>query len=169
MFWIWFAICFVCFAIRTLFNYLNSVEYKAAGKKRVITFIYVVMGILWFSWFSMNFNDPLKVPLPLWPRVLGLLFFVTGVSLFVFAHAGMGRLKDEGHLVTTGIYSKIRNPMYLGFILWAIGFPLFLQSMLTLASAVLWIVHFLMWKILEEKELQRRFSWYREYKARTWF
>jgi protein-S-isoprenylcysteine O-methyltransferase Ste14 len=127
------------------------------------------MGILWFSWFSMNFNDPLKVSLPLWLRVLGFLFFITGVSLFVFAHAGMGRLKDEGHFVTTGIYSKIRNPMYLGFILWVMGFPVFLQSMLTLASVVLWIAHFIIWKKLEEKDLQRRFGGYREYKARTWF
>ncbi|MGD8979738.1 MAG: methyltransferase, partial [candidate division WOR-3 bacterium] len=68
-----------------------------------------------------------------------------------------------------GIYSRIRNPMYLGFIVWVIGFPVFMQSMLTLLSAVLWIIHFMIWKTLEEKDLQRRFNGYREYMARTWF
>jgi protein-S-isoprenylcysteine O-methyltransferase Ste14 len=38
-----------------------------------------------------------------------------------------------------------------------------------LASVVLWIAHFIIWKKLEEKDLQRRFDGYREYKARTWF
>jgi protein-S-isoprenylcysteine O-methyltransferase Ste14 len=169
VFWIWAAICFVSFAIRTLYNYSNYIGNKTAAKKQVTVFIYVVMGVLWFSWFSMNFNDPVSTSLPLWLRLLGLLFFITGVSLFVFAHAGMGRLKDDGSFVTSGIYSRIRNPMYLGFILWVIGFPVFLQSILTLVSGVFWVAHFWIWKVLEEKDLLRRFSGYREYKMRTWF
>ena len=169
MFWISFAVCFICFAIRTLYNYLNYPGSKFTAKKWVTVFIYGVMAILWFAWFQMNFTDPLKPSLPLWLRAIGLVFFIVGVSLFLFAHAGLGRSKDKGQLVMSGIYSRIRNPMYLGFILWVIGFPVFVQSMLTLASAVLWTVHFLIWKRLEEKDLERRFKDYRAYKARTWF
>ncbi len=169
MFWVSFAVCFVCFAIRTLFNYLNYKENKIAAKKWVIAAIYFIMFILWFSWGLMNFNDPVSLPLPLWLRLIGLVLFIIGVSLFIFAHAGLGRLRNEGKFVTQGIYSKFRNPMYLGFMIWVIGFPVFMKSMLTLASAILWIVHFMIWKTLEEKELERRFKGYREYKARTWF
>jgi protein-S-isoprenylcysteine O-methyltransferase Ste14 len=169
MFWICFVVCFVCFAIRTLYNYLNYREHKIAAKKGVITAIYFVMFILWYSWGMMNFNDPVSLSLPLWLRLIGLLLFITGVLLFIFAHVGMGRLRNEGKFITKGIYSKFRNPMYLGFIIWVIGFPVFMESMLTLASAVLWIAHFMTWKTLEEKDLERRFEDYREYKARTWF
>jgi len=169
IFWISFAVCFLCFLARTVYNYLNFRKPDLVAKKYVTTVIYIVMGILWFAWFQMNFTDPVKVSLPLWFRLLGLAFFIIGVSLFLFAHAGLGRLKDDGKLVKRGIYSRIRNPMYLGFILWVIGFPVFLQSMLALASAVLWITHFMIWKTLEEKELERRFENYREYKAQTWF
>ena len=169
MFWIWFVICFACFAIRTLYNYVNHRGCKISSKKPMITTIYIVMGVLWFSWFQMNFIDPVKISLPLWLRMLGLLFFIIGVSFFLFAHAGMRRLRNEGQLVTSGIYSKIRNPMYLGFILWVVGFPVFLQSILTLTSAFLWIPYFLIWKILEERDLQRRISGYHEYRSRTWF
>jgi len=169
MFWAWFVICFMCFAIRTFYNYWDYRGHKLAKKKEVITIIYVLMAVLWFSWFQMNFIDPVKMSLPLWLRVLGLLFFIIGVAFFFLAHAVMGRLKDEGLFVKRGIYSRIRNPMYLGFIVWVVGFPVFMQSILTLASAVLWIAHFMVWKVLEEKDLERRISGYREYRSRTWF
>jgi protein-S-isoprenylcysteine O-methyltransferase Ste14 len=117
----------------------------------------------------MNFNDPVKVTVPTVLRYTGLALFVVGVSLFLFAHRGMGRLKGEDKLVTTGIFSKLRNPMYLGFMVWVVGFPLFMQSILTLASAILWILHFFFWKVLEEKELAKKFSEYSDYKKKTWF
>ncbi len=126
------------------------------------------MGILWFAWFSMNFNDPMKVVLPAALRFAGLVLFILGVLLILLAHGSMRRVK-EGQLVTTGIFSKLRNPMYFGFIAWVIGFPLFMQSMLTLASAFLWIAHFLYWRALEEKELELKFSEYSDFKKRTWF
>ena len=168
-FWISFGVCFVCFVVRTLYNYYNYRGCKIAAKKSVIITIYVLMAVLWFAWFQMNFTDPVKMSLPLWLRLVGLTFFVIGVSLFLFAHAGLGRLKEEGRLIKTGIYSRIRNPMYLGFIVWVVGFPVFMQSVLTLLSAGLWITHFMIWKTLEEKDLLQRFDGYQEYMARTWF
>lgn len=169
MFWIFFGICFVCFGVRTVYNYLRYTKHGLVDKPYVTTLIYFDMGVLWFTWFSMNFNDPVRVTVLPVLRYTGLVLFILGVSLFLFAHSGMGRLKGEDKLVTTGIFSKLRNPMYLGFMVWVVGFPLFIQSMLTLASAVLWIPHFFCWKVLEERELEKRFSEYSDYKKRTWF
>lgn len=154
---------------RSIFNYLTYREHRLVEKKYVTVLVYVAMGIFWFFWFNMNFSDPVKVALPMWLRCLGLLMFVAGVSLFVVAHRGMQGFEEKGRLATTGVYAKIRNPMYLGFIVWVIGLPIFLESMLTLASAVFWIAHFLHWKSLEEKKLEQEFSEYRDYKRRTWF
>ena len=169
MFWICFSICFVCLAWRSTFNYLNYRKHRLVERKYVVILTYVAMGVFWFFWFNMNLNDPVKAALPMWFRSLGLFMFVAGVSLFVIAHRGMRGFEEKGQLVTTGVDAKVRNPMYLGFVLWVIGLPVFLQSMLTLASAVFWIAHFLYWKNLEEKELAQKFSEYREYKKRTWF
>jgi protein-S-isoprenylcysteine O-methyltransferase Ste14 len=127
------------------------------------------MGILWFSWFQMCFSDPIKIDIPDWIRYIGLLLFLTGVFLFIFSHMKLGGFEDKGELITGGIYSKIRNPMYVGFIIWIIGFPVFTQSIATIASAAIWILHIVYWKILEEKELERRYKEYREYRKRTWF
>jgi protein-S-isoprenylcysteine O-methyltransferase Ste14 len=70
---------------------------------------------------------------------------------------------------TGGVYSKIRSPMYLGFILWIVGLPIFTRSFITLASSVIWIPHFLCWKLLEEKVLEEKFEGYADCKKSTWF
>ncbi|MBN1893943.1 isoprenylcysteine carboxylmethyltransferase family protein [bacterium] len=127
------------------------------------------MFVLWFSWFQMCLLDPTILPVPGWIRGLGLFLFVAGVFLFVFSHTKMKGFEGRGVLIKTGIYSRIRNPMYLGFIIWIIGFPLFMRKMLSSLSSVIWIVHILVWKFLEEKELEKKYPEYGEYKARTWF
>ncbi|GAB6274434.1 MAG: hypothetical protein STSR0004_12970 [Peptococcaceae bacterium] len=107
--------------------------------------------------------------IPDWIRYIGLLLFLTGVFLFIFSHIKLKGFEDKGEIITGGIYSKIRNPMYLGFIIWIIGFPIFMQGLITLASSAIWIPHIMYWKMLEEKELEKKYKEYREYKKKTWF
>lgn len=168
-FLILFGTCFGCFMLRTAFNILKYRKSKWAKNKKIVTLIFIVMGILWLSWFQMVFNDPIEMTLPEWARYIGLALFIIGVSLFIFAHIKLKGFEDRGHLVTEGIYSKIRNPMYFGFILWIVGFPIFMQAFATLASGIIWIACFMYWKILEEKELEEKYDEYKEYKKRTWF
>ena len=168
-FFLWFGICFVCFCYRTVFNILKYHNNKLVQNKFVFSSVFIVMFILWFSWFQMCFIDPIKMSLPIWIKYIGLLFFITGVFLFIFSHSKLKGFEDKGYVVKKGIYSKIRNPMYLGFIIWIIGFPIFMQKLLTLLSSIIWIAHFIIWKVIEEKELERKYPDYKEYKKKTWF
>ena len=59
--------------------------------------------------------------------------------------------------------------MYLGFIIWIIGFPVYMNAAFTLASAIIWIPHILYWKVSEEKQLEQEFKDYQQYKKKTWF
>ena len=164
-----FAACFICFMLRTAFNILKYRKSKWAENKNIFRGILIVMFILWFSWFQMVFYDPVEMNIHDWVRYAGLALFIIGVSLFILSHIKMKGFEDRGHLVTEGIYSKIRNPMYLGFILWVIGLPIFMQGMAALASGVIWTAFFMYWKMLEEKELEEKYEGYEEYKKRTWF
>lgn len=168
-FFICFGSCFLCYLLRTAFNVLKYKKNPLADNKRIVTSIYVVMGILWFSWFQMCFLDPIKINIPAWIRFIGLVLFSLGVFLFIFSNTKLKGFEDKGRLITGGIYSKIRNPMYLGFIMWIIGFPIFMQGLVTLASSIIWISYILYWKILEEKELEKQYIDYLEYKKETWF
>jgi len=169
VFSIWVGICFICYVVRTVFNILKHKNSPLAENRKIVTSIFIVMGILWFSWFQMCFSDPIKTNIPDWIRYIGLLLFLIGVFLFIFSHMKLRGFEDKGELITDGIYSKIRNPMYVGFIIWIIGFPAFMQSVVTLASSAIWISLIIYWKTLEERELEKKYKEYREYREKTWF
>ena len=164
-----FAVCFVCFILRTAFNILKYKKSKRAHNKAVYGAILLIMFVLWFSWGWMVFTDPVKIDIPEWLRYLGLALFVIGVSLFILSHIKLKGFEGNKSLVRDGIYSRVRNPMYSGFILWVFGFPLFMQAFASLASGVIWSAFFIYWKALEEKELEEKYAEYRDYKKRTWF
>ena len=116
----------------------------------------------------MSLNDPYRMNLPSWARYTGLAFFIIGVCFFIFSHLKI-RGQETDKLTTTGIYSKIRHPMYLGFIIWIIGFPIFTNAAFTLASAIIWVPHILYWRSSEERQLVKKYKDYQDYKKRTWF
>jgi len=168
LFYIAFGVCFICFAIRTSYYVLANRGSRLTENRKFITMLFVTMFFLWLSWFWMSFNDPYEMALPLWARYTGLAFFIIGFCLFLFSHRTIkGQASDK--LIASGIYSKIRHPMYLGFIIWVIGFPIFTNATFTLASAIIWIPHILYWRISEERQLERKYKDYQEYKKKTWF
>jgi len=152
--------------LRTALNVLLDRKRRFGANKKVYPAIGIVMFVLWFS---MNFSDPIGMSIPLWVRYAGLVLSIGGACLFVLSHKQMRGFSDKGHLVTEGVYSRIRHPTYPGFILALIGFPVFMQNLLTLASGLIWVPHILYWKLLEERELEKKYKEYAGYKKRTWF
>ena len=75
----------------------------------------------------------------------------------------------SGDLIQTGLFSITRHPMYLGFIFWIIGYPLFQQAQTALITSMIWILNILFWRKIEEKELERKYNNYIEYKKETLF
>ncbi|MFC1909086.1 methyltransferase family protein [Chloroflexota bacterium] len=172
IFYVFFGVCFICFVIRSSYYVLANRGNELAESKRFITILFAVMFILWFAWFFMSFNDPYRMNLPFWARYTGLAVFIVGFLFFILSHTifrSLSKGQETDKLVTTGIYSKIRNPMYLGFIIWIVGLPIFTNAGFTLASAIIWIPHILYWKSSEERQLAKKYEDYQEYKKRTWF
>jgi protein-S-isoprenylcysteine O-methyltransferase Ste14 len=101
---------------------------------------------------------------------MGILFVGIGAVIFLTALFTIKTLETyEGDLITKGIYSKIRHPMYLGFILWLIGFPLFYGALFSFFLSLPFIANVLFWRYLEEIELEKRFPPYGDYKKTTIF
>jgi len=111
----------------------------------------------------MNISNHVAIP-------LGLLIGLTGFVILILSVKAKKGFDELDHLVTTGMYSKIRNPMYFGIILIHIGFPIAARSLLTLISAIIWIPLIFTWKYLEEQDLEKKLgAEYSEYKKRTMF
>ena len=101
-------------------------------------------------------------------RYAGISLAGIGFIIFFIALYTIKTLESyQGDLITKGIYSKIRHPMYLGFILWLIGFPVFFGSLFSFILSFVFITNILFWRNLEEKELEKRFLSYMDYKKTT--
>ena len=128
------------------------------------------MLLLWSSWYLLCSSDPFVISFPTILKYFGMLLVIIGVVLFLTALFTIKSLETYvGDLITTGIYSMFRHPMYLAFILWLLGLPIYFGGLYSLILAILFIINVLFWKHLEEIELIKRFPGYKDYKKRTLF
>lgn len=114
-----------------------------------------------------------RYPVDAW-TFAGLAIFFPSLILWTVAHLQLGRsfavMAHARELVTRGIYSKIRHPIYVfGLLL--------LLSLIICARKPLWLIPWGMIVAMqivrakkEEGALEDKFGEaYREYKRRTWF
>lgn len=167
-FWL-FGICFICHLFRTIYMVLQSKQNLKYLNKSLYFLMFINMVVLWISWFKMCERDPYYLTLPSGSWWIGLGIFVIGIVMFFVSLIQLRAFEHTKRLVTTGVYRKIRHPMYFAFIMWLIGYPVFLQARLTLISAFIWIPNVLIWMHLEEKKLIKKFPDYSAYQKKTWF
>ena len=74
---------------------------------------------------------------------------------------------SQAKLVTSGIYSKIRHPMYSSIILISTAYLLYRYSVVTLASSFVIVLFFIIKIQVEDKMLTDQFPEYKEYKENT--
>jgi protein-S-isoprenylcysteine O-methyltransferase Ste14 len=147
---------------------------KDAGRinpesKPIFILIFTVMCILWACWFSLCPLDPIHIPLPEYARWGGYALVVAGLVLAVGALMQLKGLENIDRLVTSGLFARIRHPMYAGFVLWILGWSLYHQAALSLVVGLLGIGHIVYWGRLEERRLLARYGQrYREYQSATW-
>jgi protein-S-isoprenylcysteine O-methyltransferase Ste14 len=168
-FFIWLGIGLITHCLRTVYEIRKTYRKMQPGK---VSFILMFMNMifLWASWISMCDTDIVKIPVPDAVRYGSLVVFFAGVIIFFVALSTIRAVEThEGDMVTRGIYSKIRHPMYLGFIFWLIGYSVYSGAVLSFAVSIVFGANILFWRYLEEKELVRRYPMYIEYKKRTLF
>jgi protein-S-isoprenylcysteine O-methyltransferase Ste14 len=138
----------------------------AATGLGVVPVVYIATP--WLRFADYRFN-----PLLAW---LGTLTFGGALCLFYRTHRELGRNWSvslevrEGHaLVTTGVYSRIRHPMYAAFWLWAIAQALLLPNWIAGPAGIIGfcILYFL--RVGEEERLMLETfgEQYRSYMNRT--
>ena len=168
-FFVFVIVCLVTHIIRLIYEILKHKKLLKASK---LTFVVVFtdMALLWMSWFVLCSLDIYRINLPVNIHYAGLLLTVLGGFAFFTGLLTIKTLESyDGNLITKGIYSKVRHPMYLGFILWLIGFPVFVGGYFSFFLSFIFIANVLFWRYLEEKELEERFSEYKDYKRKTFF
>ena len=165
-----FLVCRVCHIFRSLYEILKYKNKVSPDNKIVFSLVLVDMCLLWMSWFMMCDIDPVKLTIPFSLRIFGLVLFLAGIFLFAYSVLRLKTLDNyQGKLIQDGLFSITRHPMYLGFIFWLIGYSVFQQSKYTLLTSIIWILNILFWRSIEEKQLDRTYPDFGEYKKKTIF
>jgi protein-S-isoprenylcysteine O-methyltransferase Ste14 len=136
-------------------------------KTNVATLVVLVVGAVVLLWYALA--------MPATPmRITGLAIAIPSFLLLVAARVQLGGSFSvrprASELVTTGIYARIRNPIYVfsalaiaGGIIWTER-PIFLLILAVIVPAQMVRVR------KEEQVLEAKFGTaYLEYKRKTWF
>ena len=101
---------------------------------------------------------------------IGLCLMVISISKFIrLGHGTLAPWSPTIHLVTTGIYSYVRNPMIIGVLIILSGEALAACSKnIAIWAIVFFIINNLYFRIYEEPELERKFGKsYRDYRKKV--
>jgi protein-S-isoprenylcysteine O-methyltransferase Ste14 len=134
----------------------------------VFTALQIVIMLALF-WFLITWNGPSN-----WERYVGTVSVVVGAGFIVVARLQLGKsfslAPKAKRLVTAGLYSKIRNPIYV------FGSLLFAGFILVVQRPILWILFVVLVTAQtirarrEARVLEDAFGdEYREYRRKTWF
>jgi protein-S-isoprenylcysteine O-methyltransferase Ste14 len=149
LFFILVAVCVLTHLVRLDYEILKRRKKLKPGKLSFVI-VFTNMALLWVSWFVLCCFDIYKIDIPGFVRYFGLAIVIAGLTFFLIALLTIKTLESyDGDLMTKGIYSKIRHPMYLGFICWLVGFPIFSGALFSIFLALPLIANVLYWRFLE--------------------
>ncbi len=121
----------------------------------------LLMGLVAWALPALHVALPGRVVLAVALALAGGLFGVAGIVAFSRAKTTVHPMKpgEATSLVTTGIYTRTRNPMYLGLLLALLGFGIYLAnpvSLLMLPGFVFYMNRFQI--IPEERAMASNFG-----------
>jgi len=123
------------------------------------------------SWLSIaDYRIPVSC------GVIGIVIFICSLWLLWRSHVDLAEnfspslfIRNRHKLVSSGVYKRIRHPMYLAFWLWALGQALLIPNWI--AGPLGLIAFFLIYSFRVEQEEQQLIDYfgdqYREYQKKT--
>jgi len=180
--WAWLSLLIVITTVRKVHEFKagqrSSLKGIPAPEATAMVLWGLAAGVLpLFYMFSpwLDFADyPFEMPVP--ARAFGVALFVFAIWLLHRSHADLGRqwsptveFKDDHKLVTQGVYTRIRHPMYSAHVLWGIAQALLLPNLIAGPWALILICGVLALRIpREERAMIEEFGdAYRQYMERT--
>jgi protein-S-isoprenylcysteine O-methyltransferase Ste14 len=138
----------------------------------------IMMSIQWGLWSLFPLSTFVEKVRYTILRPYGYLFLIFGLTLFILAnmaHGSTNKLKlnasprpnSSARLVTHGVYSYIRHPIYSSFIQISFGTAFLIGTLGSIAVAAASLIFYYSKSIYEEKLLTQVYPDYNLYKVRT--
>lgn len=135
----------------------------------MISIATLILVLLLTIIFSNQFDSGLS------SQIFGIFLGIVGLIFWIVGKRALGKNFTTTIIpksfVKTGIYSKIRHPLYLGTVLFFLGLGFYSKSIVGIVSTIILIVPLVTYlAILEERELIKKFGTeYLDYKKKTIF
>ncbi|MBK9927552.1 MAG: isoprenylcysteine carboxylmethyltransferase family protein [Anaerolineales bacterium] len=175
--WIYFGAIVVEMVIRAPISRKQRKEPKT--NRQVTTQEIISLGLLFVAmlfipiiYVSTHWLDFANYTLPVWANWLGVIIIILALFVFWRSHADLGlnwspslEIREKHELITRGVYSIIRHPMYASQWLWVIAQPLLLPNWIAgFLNIVVFIFFYTMRVKAEEKLMLEQFGdQYRSY------
>ncbi|MDD5288477.1 MAG: isoprenylcysteine carboxylmethyltransferase family protein [Dehalococcoidales bacterium] len=168
-------------------NNIAEFVYRVATRRGRKRFYWSLAGaVFWYGavavmialapWLDRVLKLKLSIPMPV-RLPIAIVLLAIGVPMVVWTIVRLIRTKGSPipfnpppTIVVDGLYGIVRNPMHLGWTLVIIGIGVLMQSFILLFVFIplFIIVHILYIKLIEEKELEKKFGQaYLDYKKRV--
>ncbi len=141
-------------------------------KKTKHDYIFVGLQFLIFAGYIFEWLPKVKVPALV--TVVGLAFAVLGLAVALFSVMNLNRSltvfptpKKGAKLIESGLYRKVRHPIYTGIILLVFGFAAGIGSVYKLGIVIFLLILFYFKSAYEEKQLLKQYPTYADYRRRT--
>ena len=132
----------------------------------IIPFLYVATGFPRFADYAFR---------P-WQTWIGAGVAVAALVMFALTHKALGRnwsvsleIREKHKLITSGVYARVRHPMYTAFWLWALAQALLLPNWFAGLSGIVGFGTLYAFRVAHEERLMIEAfgDEYRDYMART--
>ena len=162
------GLCLTALMIRNGYEVLKKGGRIDVENKMIFVVVFAAMCTMLASWPLMCTLDPRRMVVPGSLRWVGLGMMATGFALAVGGMIQLRGVENIDRLVTTGLFSRLRHPMYTGFILWIIGWAAVYGPMVSPVVGIVYVGSILYWRHLEECALESQYGDdYRIYRRRT--
>jgi len=173
------------FAVATVIRSYYGLQFKRkeiihSQKETAVVFVGVALwSVVLILPFITIFSDVLEMAdyqIITSLRVVGAFIFIGGLWVLWKSHIDLASnfspslfIRNNHTLITSGIYRKIRHPMYLSFFMWAIGQALLIANWLAGPWGLLAVVLIYLFRVEhEEQQLLDQFgSEYEQYQDKT--
>ena len=120
------------------------------------------LGYIPAVWIFTDFLDGFDYNQNIILMIIGVLFLGVSLRLFRLTHKALGKmwshsldLREDHKLVTTGIYEKVRHPMYTAFWAWAIGAAFLLPNWVAGFSGLVGFGTLFFLRVGQEEEMMK--------------
>jgi protein-S-isoprenylcysteine O-methyltransferase Ste14/rhodanese-related sulfurtransferase len=143
-------------------------DYRSIAHGYILLALIILIGAPIENWYF-------QIPVPLWQSVVGIVISITGVVLMIASRIALGRNfrvyaapRRSGTIVMSGLYTRVRHPMYTGVIMTVGGWVFMWGSLYTIPCWIGVVILYLLKISREEPILVAKFPEYKEYQERTW-